>query len=470
MGGSVEEGDTLLDSISEFCRQSGIAESTFGRRAVNDGKFVSRLRGGARVTQETFDRIQDFMARHGGVAQVSPHELLSLISPTAPVPRVGHQVACGGPPDASFRFFNNRQKYLYFVSTCSEKQVIAHRVGMELSNIHQQPPAVRVFDAGMGDATVLTRVMREMHRRFPTLPFYFVGKEISLEDVRLSLDKMADRFHEHPATVLVVTNMYYDEAPWLLPKTVSAATALVWQEVALKGNTAHEFSDQISTLEPFLAKNWQAHHSRESGTPIYDRAVALVLYREDFRFLLSNVIPTQGKSNANFDLVIASQPYRARAPVEFKASRVIAPLARALAPGGRLLGIHSYGRDPGLEIIQKIWPGENPFQTSRHDVLRATRKELGKEARCFNFNAYADGRALFRYEMHTLPTEISESIGTSTLFAAWNAAVYVAQIEDNRLSKVIGQRKYLDATHEVLQKHGGLWFHDESYVVSRKRN
>ena len=189
MGGSVEEGDTLLDSISEFCRQRGIAESTFGRRAVNDGKFVSRLRDGGRVTQQTFDRIQDFMARHGAVTQVSPHELLSLISPTAPVPRVGHQVAAGEPPDASFRFFNNRQKYLLFVSTCSEKQVIADRVGMELSNIHQQPPAVRVFDAGMGDATVLTRVMREMHRRFPTLPFYFVGKEISLEDVRLSLDK-----------------------------------------------------------------------------------------------------------------------------------------------------------------------------------------------------------------------------------------------------------------------------------------
>ena len=29
----------------------------------------------------------------------------------------------------------------------------------------------------MGDGTVLTRVMREMHRRFPTMPFYFVGKE-----------------------------------------------------------------------------------------------------------------------------------------------------------------------------------------------------------------------------------------------------------------------------------------------------
>ena len=119
------------------------------------------------------------------------------------------------------------------MNTCGEKQTIANRVAMELGHLHPTPPAVRVFDAGMGDGTVLTRVMREMHRRLPTLPFYIVGKEISLEDVRLSLDKMADRFHEHPATALVVTNMYYTEAPWLTPKTLSAATSLVWHEVAL---------------------------------------------------------------------------------------------------------------------------------------------------------------------------------------------------------------------------------------------
>ena len=123
-----------------------------------------------------------------------------------------------GAPSRNFRFFDNRQKYLLFVNTCSEKEVVARRVGLELGHLHPEPPAVRVFDAGMGDGTVLTRVMREMHRRFPTLPFYVVGKEISLEDARLCLDKMADRFHEHPATVLVVTNMYYTEAPWLAPQ------------------------------------------------------------------------------------------------------------------------------------------------------------------------------------------------------------------------------------------------------------
>ena len=33
-----------------------------------------------------------------------------------------------------------------------------------------------------------------------------VGKEISLEDIRLALEKMPDRFFEHPETVLVLTN------------------------------------------------------------------------------------------------------------------------------------------------------------------------------------------------------------------------------------------------------------------------
>lgn len=460
----------LLDSISEFCRRAGMAESTFGRRAVNDGKFVSRLRDGARITPETLERVSTFLNSQGVEAPTAPPELMPLLR-VAGLPRLDVKPpSVEGAPSRNFRFFDNRQKYLLFVNTCSEKEVVAHRVGMEIGHLHPEPPAVRVFDAGMGDGTVLTRVMREMHRRLPTLPFYVVGKEISLEDVRLSLDKMADRFHEHPATVLVVTNMYYTEAPWLTPKTLSAATSLVWHEVALSGGTAAEFSEQIEALEPLLARVWQARHSPKTGNPIYERPVALVIYRDDYRFLLDDVIPRQGRVRADYDLVIASQPYRARVPVEFKATKVIAPLTRALRPGGRLLGIHSCGRDPGLEIIRKMWPDEDPFKTTRHDILRAVRTVLGRDTRHYNFNAYADQRAVFRYDMHTLPTEIADSIGTSTLFAAWNAATYVAQIDDERLAEVLGARKYLEATREVLQRHGQLWFLDESYVISRKRD
>ncbi|HEY4921639.1 MAG TPA: hypothetical protein VII40_16170 [Xanthobacteraceae bacterium] len=474
----------LLQEISDYCRQTGLAESTFGRRAVNDGKLANRLRNGGRITTDTLDRIRAFMTDNRSdimgrpaliprAPDASP-AIQTMPSLPAGLPPAIHRIGLAAKagerdPQRNFRFFDNRQKYLLFVNTCSEKWVVAHRVSLELANIHPRPPAVRVFDAGVGDGSVLTRVMRAMHDRFPTMPFYVVGKEISLEDIRLTLQKVADRFVEHPATALVLTNLAYADAPWLHVKSLSAASSLVWHEVALTGTTAHRFEQQIIELEPFLADNWKAGVSPKTGNPVYERPVVLVIYRDDHKFLLDPILPRPGGTQAGYDLVIASQPYRARASLEFKAKRVIAPLARALGPGGRLIAIHSHGNDPGQEIIQKVWPGDNPFIHDRHQIMKTVKQELGPSGRELNFNAYADNRSLFRYEMHTLPSEVSESIGTSTLFAAWNAAIYVAQVEDDRLETVHGAQRYLDATREVLRQHGGLWFFDESYVISRRR-
>lgn len=471
---SIETGSGLLDSITAYCQKAKIAESTFGRLAVNDGKFVSRLRDGSRVTPETWQRVTDYISTNGGKvpAEIDPQTLHVMAHNHADLKI--RQDALSQDNDVSsernFRFFDNRQKYLLFITTCSEKEKVAQRVGQELDHVKPRPPALRLFDAGIGDGTVLSRVMRNLHHRYPTMPFYISGKEVSLEDVRLTLAKMADRIFEHPATVLVFTNMYYAEAPWLNPLNEEAAKKVVWKEVALKGNTAHEFEQQIGGLEDFLVRNWQARHSPKSGNPIYERPSVLVIYREDYRFLLDDVIPRKGPQRADFDLIIASQPYRSRMSAEFKVEKVVAPLTRALGPGGRLLGIHSYGNDPGLEVVQKVWPGEDPFTSNRHDILNALRKALGEDSGKYLLSANSDDRAIFSYEMHALPTEISASIGTSTLFAAWNAAVYVAQIEDARLNDTMTDRKYLDATCEVLQNYGGLWFNDETYLVVRKND
>ena len=312
------KNDEILSQISEFCRQADMAESTFGRRAVNDGKLVHRLREGKRITIDTLDRIQAYIAA-SPPAGVSPPRGLQV----PPEKR---------DPRGNFRFFENRQKYLLFVHTCSEKRVVAERVGLELSSIHPRPPALRVFDAGVGDGTVLARVMRPMHGRFPHMPFYVAGKELSLEDVRLTLEKVPDRLFEHPATVFVLTNMYYAEAPWLTPKSPAAAAGMIWHEVPLAGGVLGRIRGPDRR---FAAVSWSrtgapAFQPR-TGMPIYERPVALVLYREDHRFLLDSIIPRAGRTEANFDLVIASQPYRAKSSVNFRAKRIIAPLARALA-------------------------------------------------------------------------------------------------------------------------------------------
>ena len=60
---SQSTADSLLAEIEAFCRRSGIAESTFGRQSVNDGKLCVRLRNGKDVTLETAAKIRGFIEK-----------------------------------------------------------------------------------------------------------------------------------------------------------------------------------------------------------------------------------------------------------------------------------------------------------------------------------------------------------------------------------------------------------------------
>ena len=323
------------------------------------------------------------------------------------------------------------------MNTCSEKLVVANRVSQELPNLHPRPPALRVFDAGVGDGSVLSRVMRAMHDRYPNTPFYIVGKEISLEDVRLTLQKLADRFYEHPATVVVLTNLNYADAPWLAVKSMSAASSMIWHELRLQGNTAHRFEPQIAELEPFLGDAWKAGVNPKTGNPSFERPVVLVIYREDHRFLLEPILPRPGGIDRKLrprDRVAAlSRPRIARLQGQAR-DRAARPRARTRRPPDR----HPVVRQrSGTGDRAEGLAGRQPVHPRPPQILKAVKQELGAGGRELNFNVYADNRALFRYDMHTLPSEVEGSIGTSTAFAAWNAAVYVAQVEDQRLDEAV---------------------------------
>jgi len=53
------QADLLLE-VEAFCRDVGMAETTFGRLAVNDGKLVDRLRNNT-ITTNTVEKIFLFM-------------------------------------------------------------------------------------------------------------------------------------------------------------------------------------------------------------------------------------------------------------------------------------------------------------------------------------------------------------------------------------------------------------------------
>src|SRR6201981_3358915 len=105
----------LLQEIADYCRHSGLAESTFGRRAVNDGKLASRLRNGGRITTETLDPIRAFMDSNRTSAFTARPPIIERakenrpVEPSAPV--IAPAAPAGGrDPQHNFRFFDNRQK------------------------------------------------------------------------------------------------------------------------------------------------------------------------------------------------------------------------------------------------------------------------------------------------------------------------------------------------------------------------
>jgi hypothetical protein len=94
--------EQILSEIREFCRQTHTAESTFGRLVVNDGKLVSRLRDGARITTGTLDKVRAYLAEHRPASAAADGR-----SPAAR-PQNGTSAAPAVAPPG-FRFFDNRQ-------------------------------------------------------------------------------------------------------------------------------------------------------------------------------------------------------------------------------------------------------------------------------------------------------------------------------------------------------------------------
>ena len=190
----------------------------------------------------------------------------------------------------NFRFFDNRQKYLLFVTTTNEKNRIADVLKPIVQNLKPKHPALKIFDAGMGDGSLLMSVMKQLHQKMPNIPFLVSTKEISMEDVRLGLEKLPDRFVEHKNTVFVISNLNYVESTSLKSNDPKKQKKMNWKVVKLKGNSSLDFSNQLRKLnDDFLAKKWQIERNPKSGNPTYKEPSVIIIYRKDQEFVLKKL-------------------------------------------------------------------------------------------------------------------------------------------------------------------------------------
>jgi len=364
----------------------------------------------------------------------------------------------------NFRFFDNRQKYLLFITTTNEKNVIADNIHPHIKKIKPTKPALKIFDAGMGDGSLLMNVMRQSHQEHPHIPLLVSTKEISMEDVRLGLEKLPDRFVEHKNTIFIISNLHYAEAADLYSKNAKKQKKINWKNIKLKGNSSIDFDNQLRSLNSFLEKNWQIERDAKTGNPTYKTPSVLVIYRGDQEFVLSNTIPTKRNPSNKFDLIIASQPYRSRISAEKKVKYVIHPMIKALAPKGKLIIVHAAGKDPTNKIVKKIWPKENPFPSLANKIYKYLKSNLAKEE--LKKLKFLD-KKIIPCKLRALPNEIQGGIATSVIFSAWNAAIYVNQIDESKVIEAEKSQKYQKIVSKIVDQNNGLYFNNEMFVITK---
>ena len=109
------------------------------------------------------------------------------------------------------RFFDDRLKYLSFIQNTSEKKAISQKLYPYIAGLSQNKSYLRVLDAGTGDGTIKSNVIKSFHRYHPYTSLLITGKEISYEDLKNTLEKMPDRFVEHPNLMVTMTNVKFAE-------------------------------------------------------------------------------------------------------------------------------------------------------------------------------------------------------------------------------------------------------------------
>ena len=244
-----EDRAKLIGVIASFCERHGIATSTFGRLAVNDGKFVSRISNGSWIERETARRVQDFMDRadRGEVTlggrprrkkdQSRAYRMAELISQETSIRTPG-----------SFAIHEQRHRFHVFAATTNESWVKADIITRDIANIVPGPEGFRLFYSPMDNGITLVRTLRALHAIHPDVPVQVVIKGWGLEDLRNTMSRMVDRLIEHQLTVFVLTNLYTREAVHLDKTADDGPGDLAWHDVAFEGTRAYDYQKQIGRL------------------------------------------------------------------------------------------------------------------------------------------------------------------------------------------------------------------------------
>lgn len=361
------------------------------------------------------------------------------------------------------RFFDDRLKYLSFIQNTSEKKAISSKIYPYIANMSQNKSYLRILDAGTGDGTIKSNVIKAFHRYHPYSSLLITGKEISYEDLKNTLEKMPDRFVEHPNLLITMTNVKFSELS-LIENTSKIKNKKVREyNLVLRSNNSYDFNSQITgnNLGNFIKKNWGIQIDRNSRTSYSDPCI-IRIYRQDHERHLKQFLRNDYKNN-KYDLIIASQSYRAASSVKAKVNNVINPLMNLLNNSGKLLITHSIGGAKIQKIINLAFKDLEAFPNTAKDIIKYLKNTNVPDDGSFKY--FAPKKYTFNFKKAPDQT-VTELFGHNT-DAKWSNILYVAQIPNKDIQEVEKNIKLLNKIRKTINNSGTILFENELFSIKR---
>ena len=156
-----------------------------------------------------------------------------------------------------------------------------------ISKLSGNKSYIRVLDAGTGDGTIFSNMIKSFHKYHPYTSLLITGKEISYEDLKNTIEKMPDRFVEHPNLLIKMTNVKFSELGSIDGSKKIKEKKVKEFNLVLKNNNSFDFNSQITSrhLGNFIKKNWGIVIDKNGSTSYSNPCIIRIYSRNNTSFI-----------------------------------------------------------------------------------------------------------------------------------------------------------------------------------------
>tara|TARA_Y100000768_G_scaffold140091_1_gene104390 strand:- start:83 stop:871 length:789 start_codon:yes stop_codon:yes gene_type:complete len=262
-----------------------------------------------------------------------------------------------------------------------------------------------------------------------------------------------------------MTNVKFSELGYIESSSKIKNKKVKEYNLILKSDNSFDFNTQITgtKLGNFIKKNWGIEIDK-NGRTSYSNPCIIRIYREDNERHLQQFIKNDYKNN-NYDLIIASQAYRAASSVKVKVNNVIGPLMKLLNKSGKLLITHSCGGDSIQKILKLAFKEKEAFPNTAKDIIEYLKNNPIVENNKFNFGLPKS----YFFNFRKAPDQtVTELFGHNT-DAKWANILYVGQIPEKDIQGLEKNQRAYNKVKKAINNEKLIQFKNEIFTITKLR-